>query len=80
MKKETIKFEGCLEKLEGLVKKLEHGELTLDESLKAFEEGVGLARQCSAMLEEAKGKVEELVQKESGELKVVPFKVEGESS
>lgn len=52
-------------KLEGIVRKLENGDLTLEESLKAFEEGVGLARLCEEQLQEAKGKIEKLVRNES---------------
>jgi len=56
-----IKFETTVEKLEGIVRKLENGDLTLEESLKAFEEGIGLARSCEKMLQAAKGKVEQLI-------------------
>lgn len=65
----TPSFESNLEKLEAIVKKLEGGDLTLEQSLKAFEEGVGLARKCEAMLKAAKGKVEKLVKTESGQWK-----------
>ena len=56
----NLKFEEALERLEFIVEKLEGGELALDESLKFFEEGVGLSRYCEAKLSEAKGKIEEL--------------------
>jgi exodeoxyribonuclease VII small subunit len=55
------KFEDALEKLEGIVKKMETGELTLDESLKAFEEGIRLTRLCSGKLDEAERRVEILL-------------------
>lgn len=61
----TMKFEAAVEKLEALVRKLEGGDLTLEDSLKAFEEGIGLARVCEARLKEAKGKIEKLIQKEN---------------
>ncbi|MDO8494342.1 MAG: exodeoxyribonuclease VII small subunit [Deltaproteobacteria bacterium] len=65
----TTSFESQLEKLETIVRKLENGDLTLEQSLKAFEEGIGLARKCEKMLKETKGKVEKLVQNESNEWK-----------
>ena len=60
------KFETSLKQLETLVRKLEGGDLTLEESLKAFEEGIGLARQCEKVLSQAKGKVQKLIETESG--------------
>lgn len=72
----SIKFETAVEKLEGIARKLESGDLTLEESLKAFEEGIGLARACEKLLQEAKGKVEQLVKKDSGKWERVPFKAE----
>lgn len=72
---QTPKFEVAVEKLEGIVRKLESGDLTLDESLKAFEEGIGLARTCENLLQEAKGKVEKLVQK-GGKWETAPFDTE----
>ena len=47
------KFETALKKLEEVVRRLEGGELSLDDSLKAFEEGVKLAGFCSKKLNEA---------------------------
>ena len=48
-----LKFEDCLARLEQIVGALETGNLPLEDSLKVFEEGVGLARHCSRYLEEA---------------------------
>ncbi|MDO8526382.1 MAG: exodeoxyribonuclease VII small subunit [Deltaproteobacteria bacterium] len=72
-KTETVKFETAVEKLEGIVRKLESGDLTLEESLKSFEEGIGLARVCEKLLQEAKGKVEQLIKKDAGEWKTEPL-------
>ena len=69
----AVKFETAVEKLEQIVRKLEGGNLTLEESLKAFEEGIGLTRTCEKLLQEAKGKVEKLVKKESGKIEIQPF-------
>jgi len=55
-----IKFEAALEELESLVTQMESGELSLDESLKAFERGIALTRHCSAALKDAELKVQAL--------------------
>jgi len=66
MKKKTeMKFEGALERLEKIVDVLESGESELDESLKLFEEGIGLIRLCQDKLEDVKGKIEILKKKGS---------------
>jgi exodeoxyribonuclease VII small subunit len=56
-------FEQALAELEGLVERLEHGDLPLDEALKAFERGVALTRQCQASLQAAQQKVEILLKR-----------------
>lgn len=61
-----INFEEALEELETLVAQMEGGDLSLDESLKAFERGVRLTRQCQQVLSAAELKVRTL--SESGEL------------
>ncbi|MFH1654769.1 MAG: exodeoxyribonuclease VII small subunit [Pseudomonadota bacterium] len=53
-------FEEELKSLEEVVRKLEAGDLTLDDSLKAYETGIKLVRSCEAKLNEAKGKIEKL--------------------
>ena len=50
-------FEQSLEALEQLVDRMEHGEMTLEESLAAYERGVGLYRRCQAALEQAELRV-----------------------
>lgn len=60
------KFEDALEKLEDIVRKMESGELSLDESLQAFEEGIRLSRLCSGKLDEAERRVETLLKTEEG--------------
>lgn len=56
-----LTFEKEIENLQNLVKKLESGELSLEDSMKAFEEGVKLARSCQEKLSAAEKKVELLV-------------------
>jgi len=72
------KFEDALQKLEAIVKKLEEGNLNLEDSLKAFEEGMRLSRFCSKKLDEAEKKVEILMKDASGRLATKPFSLEEE--
>jgi len=62
----SSQFEQSLQKLESLVKNLESGNLALEEALTAFQEGVGLVKQCQTLLSQAEQKVEMLI-KASGE-------------
>jgi len=55
-----IDFESALEELESLVSKMESGELSLDDSLKAFERGIELTRTCQSTLEAAELKIQML--------------------
>ena len=66
-------FEHSLKELETIVDKLEKGDLTLEESLKLFEEGVGLSAACKKELEAAEGKVQMLIKQRDGPLKAEPF-------
>lgn len=65
-------FEDAFERLEALVSRMESGDLTLEESMQTFEEGVKLTRECQQALLEAELKVNELVKKQ-GEISVAPF-------
>lgn len=65
-------FESALSRLEQITEELEDGELSLDKSLKKFDEGIQLARFCSEQLEEARAKVELLLEKD-GKVQAVPF-------
>ncbi len=73
------KFETALKKLEDVVKRLEGGELSLDESIKAFEEGVKLAGFCSRKLDEAEQRVELLVKQKNGTFAREKFRLDDES-
>lgn len=70
------KFEDSLEKLEQIVRRMEAGDMTLDESLKAFEEGIRLVRSMNTRLDEAERRVETLL-REGDLLAVKPFAGEG---
>jgi len=72
MKENT--FEKALEKLEKIVEELESGSLPLDGSLKRYEDGIKLARECQKRLDKAKGKIETLVKNDKGEFEMKQFK------
>ena len=72
-------FEKSLTRLEEVVKRMEGPDLSLDEAMKLFEEGVTLSRECQKQLEEAEGRVEILLKKADGKLTAEPFDPEGES-
>ena len=54
-------FETALAELEEIVKKIETGDLSLDENLELFERGISLTRLCSAKLEHARQRIEKLI-------------------
>ena len=68
-------FEESMKKLEGIVTELENGNLNLDESVKRFEEGMNIAKQCNTILEDAEKKITILLEKD-GELKEESFEAE----
>jgi exodeoxyribonuclease VII small subunit len=70
------KFEEAMERLEQIVETLESGDLALDESLKIFEEGMGLVNFCTKKLEEAEQKVTILIKESEGKWAQQPFATE----
>jgi len=80
-----VKFEQAMARLEAIVAELEKGELPLDESLKIFEEGIRLSKNCLKVLEDAERKIEVLVQDKNGKKQLRAFSpgdddpVEGDS-
>jgi exodeoxyribonuclease VII small subunit len=71
-------FEDALARLEAIVQALEAGHLSLDESLRVFEEGTGLLRFCTRRLEETERRIEILLQDEGGGARTEPFRWEEE--
>jgi exodeoxyribonuclease VII small subunit len=65
-------FEKSLQELEQLVERLENGDLPLEESLRTFERGVALTRECQLALQSAQARVEILL-KRDGKPEAVPF-------
>ncbi|WP_257295092.1 exodeoxyribonuclease VII small subunit [Endozoicomonas sp. YOMI1] len=74
---ESFAFEQSLAELETLVQKMESGDLSLEESLKAFEQGIKLTRGCQKALTDAEQKVQKLLM-QNGELTTEPFAAGGE--
>ena len=72
MAKTTFHFEESLAELESLVERMESGEMSLEESLKAFEQGIKYTRDCQNALSKAEQKVQLLLQK-NGQVETKPF-------
>ena len=60
-KKDTVNFEVSLQKLKKIIEKLEDGDISLEESVKSFEEGIGLVKECQKQLAQAELKVKKLL-------------------
>jgi exodeoxyribonuclease VII small subunit len=76
VKKSThIDFEKSLVELENLVEQMEQGDLTLENSLQYFENGIKLVRTCQEALQRAEQKVEKLLEK-NGRIEIAPFDAE----
>jgi exodeoxyribonuclease VII small subunit len=68
-----MKFEDALKKLEKIVDDLEAGDLTLDEALKKYQDGIELSRVCAQRLEQAKKKIDMLAKNKKGEFEIKPL-------
>ena len=74
--KEDIKklsFEEALSELEGIVERLERGDIDLEDSISIYERGVGLKAHCEAKLENAKMKVDKIITQPDGDFKSEPL-------
>lgn len=76
-KKQPLDFEQSLASLESIVSRMEQGDLSLEESLAAFEEGIKLTRECQSILDNAEQKVQ-VLSVENSQLKTEPFILEQE--
>lgn len=72
-----MNFEKALNELESVIEKMESGQLSLEDSLQGFEDGLKLARRCQTSLKDAEQKVQVLIE-QNGELRSQPFLVENE--
>jgi exodeoxyribonuclease VII small subunit len=73
-----LSFEKSLDTLERIVDELESGHLSLDESLKRYEQGVAAHKQCMAILDAAEKRIEELIRRDDGTLETSPSDVTGD--
>lgn len=73
-------FEDSLKQLEGIIAKLERGDLPLEESVRLFEEGVQLSNACKGDLEAAEGKIQILLKQKDGSRKAEMFPLADEPS
>ena len=74
---ENITFEEAVTRLEQIVRSMEEGKLSLDDSLKAFEEGIALVRFCNGKLDTAEQRVRILLAGEDGAMTAAPFRPTG---
>mgnify|MGYP001069283270 FL=1 len=75
-KVKEISFEDSLKKLEEIVEELEKGELSLDEALKLYEEGMEFSDKCMEKLNESKQKVEKITKEGNNKYHTEPFSVQ----
>ena len=73
-------FEEHLTQLETVVERLERGDLTLDESVRLFEDGMKLSQACKAELEQAEGRIQVLVEGKGGKMQVAEIDIEDEEA
>jgi exodeoxyribonuclease VII small subunit len=66
-------FEASLKELETIVKQLEEGDMPLEESLKLFETGVRLSRECRERLNNAERRIEVLMKEADGSISLEPI-------
>ncbi|MCZ6801821.1 MAG: exodeoxyribonuclease VII small subunit [Nitrospirae bacterium] len=76
----VLKFEEALARLETIVSELEKGDLPLDDSLKIFEEGIKLSKNCLKMLDDAEKKIEIMVQEKDGKKRLLAFSLDDDES
>ena len=75
---EKFNFEMSMEKLQEVVNKLEKGDLTIDESIDAFKEGIELSRMCAQKLDDVEREITVLMEGIDGGIKEEPFEQEGD--
>ncbi|MDI6870029.1 MAG: exodeoxyribonuclease VII small subunit [Bacillota bacterium] len=74
----ALSFEQAFNRLKDVVAELEQADLPLDRALALFEEGIGLSRVCKARLDEAEGRVQQLLREADGRVVEAPFTARGE--
>ncbi len=74
----NLSYEESIKELEQIVKELENGELTLDDSIKKFEKGMELSKHCSELLENAEKKITLLIEKDDNSFDEENFEISTE--
>jgi exodeoxyribonuclease VII small subunit len=74
-----LSFEKAMEQLEQIVQEMESGELTLENALRKFEEGIKLSRYCTRKLEDTEKKITLLMEQADGSISEAPFDVDDDS-
>lgn len=74
---DELSFETALKELEGIVEKLESGDVPLEESIRIYERGAALKAHCLGKLKNAQLKVEQIVLNQDGEVSLTPADVDG---
>lgn len=79
-KKPELDFEGAMDRLEEIVRELEHGDVPLEKAIDLFQQGMKLSQLCGSKLTEVEQKIE-MIALEDGELRKKPFgtRLEGDS-
>ncbi|MEL7481216.1 MAG: exodeoxyribonuclease VII small subunit [Pseudomonadota bacterium] len=72
----SLSFEAALKELEGIVDKLERGDVELEQSIAIYERGAALKAHCEAKLKSAELKVEQIVQSADGSVSTEPAKLD----
>jgi exodeoxyribonuclease VII small subunit len=67
---DQLSFEQAIDQLEGLIEKIESGEVGLEEALQHYEQGTALIKRCRSILDAAEKRIAELTESESGELQI----------
>ncbi|WP_339225480.1 exodeoxyribonuclease VII small subunit [Paenibacillus sp. FSL H8-0332] len=80
VKEAELDFEGAMERLEGIVRELEHGDVPLEKAIDLFQQGMKLSQLCGSKLEQVERKIE-MITVEDGELRKKPFgsRLEGDN-
>jgi len=71
-----MNFEESMKRLETIVEELEGGELSLEDSIARYEEGVKLSRRLTQTLDEAEKRIERLVERDGGEVETEPMELD----
>lgn len=72
-------FETMMQKLQDIVGTLERGNLSLEESIRSFEEGVGLVKRCTEILDQAERRIQKLTRDAEGRPAAVPVEEDGDA-